>query len=401
MSKELALKPEDRQVSIIQNYTNEQIAVIKQHVAVGATNDELIYFLQVCKQQNLDPFSRQIYFVKRSGQMTIQTGIDGYRAMAEQTGRLAGIDEPTYEDGKPYPTKATITVWKFVQGQKVAFTASARWSEYFPGDKMGFMWKKMPYLMLGKVAEALALRKAFPKNLGGVYTEDEIAREIPTGSSVIPDSEPTEITKHQIDKINYLIKERGKDLAKMLKYYNRDKVEELTHGEAEQAIKLLESSPVAKKQTPTAPAIEQAPVAPEAVDGEVVEEMPAAGLTMKNTREQLIAEIQKISKEKRQFLSPLVAKYGKQKVEDLTKEELLFLYEILIEQPDLSKKKEGEPTTGIPGDVCQLINWYEGIDTKEWPQVIFDLKTDADEGKFRGYGAYPGLKEEIEKLPKG
>ena len=51
-----------------------------------------------------------------------------------------------------------------VEGQRVSFTASARWAEYVQANKDGqpvAMWKKMPYLMLAKVAEALSLRKAF------------------------------------------------------------------------------------------------------------------------------------------------------------------------------------------------------------------------------------------------
>ena len=69
-----------------------------------------------------------------------------------------------------------VTVYRMVSGQRVAFSASARWAEYAPQGSQGFMWQKMPFLMLGKVAEALALRKAFPLDLSGLYTQEEMAQ---------------------------------------------------------------------------------------------------------------------------------------------------------------------------------------------------------------------------------
>lgn len=168
------------------DFSTEQVDLIKRTICRGSTNDELALFVQQCKRTGLDPFSRQIHAVKRwdSTQnrdvMAIQTGIDGYRLIAERTGKYAGNDDPVFdsEDG-PNPKKATVTVWKMVDGTRAPFTRSARWTEFVQTKKDGTptkFWLKMPYLMLGKVAEALALRAAFPQELSGIYTWEEMGQ---------------------------------------------------------------------------------------------------------------------------------------------------------------------------------------------------------------------------------
>ena len=156
------------------NITPAQVDLIKSQIAKGATDDELKLFLHVADKSGLDPLSRQIYFIKRSGKMTIQTGIDGFRAVADRTGQYVGSSDPVFEDNGKIPAKATVTVNKVVGGIVGNFTATARWEEYYPGKSQGFMWDKMPHTMLGKCAEALALRKAFPAQLSGLYTGDEM-----------------------------------------------------------------------------------------------------------------------------------------------------------------------------------------------------------------------------------
>lgn len=170
------------------DFSQDQIELIKNTVAKGASNDELSLFLHQCKKTGLDPLSKQIYFQKRGGKMTILTGIDGYRLIAHRSGLYAGAD-PTIFDNEEDPKKATVTVYKIVAGVRCPFSATARWEQYFPGDAQGFMWRKMPHLMLEKCAEALALRKAFPAELSGVYTDAEMEqadRPIVTVSSPIP-----------------------------------------------------------------------------------------------------------------------------------------------------------------------------------------------------------------------
>lgn len=164
-------------------------------VAVGAIPkgtppDVIEFFSRCCAESRLSPFKRQIHIIKRwskdGDRYTIQTGIDGYRARADRTNLYAGNDEYRFDEGiteyemvkqnrKP-PITATATVYKAVAGTRCPFTATARWEEYYPGEKQGFMWDKMPFLMLGKCAEALALRKAFPDELAGIYTDEEMAQ---------------------------------------------------------------------------------------------------------------------------------------------------------------------------------------------------------------------------------
>lgn len=191
MPGELAIRPAQ--------LTAEQIELVKRTVAVGASDDELALFLYTAQRSGLDPLTKQVYCIKRGGKMSIQTGIDGYRAIAERSGTLAGIDDVVYDalSGATRPMKATVTVWRIVAGQRVSFTSSARWEEYvqcdYGGNPQG-LWKKMPFLMLGKCAEALALRKAFPHDLSGLYTHEEMMQ----ADGAQPAAAPVEPTPVQV-----------------------------------------------------------------------------------------------------------------------------------------------------------------------------------------------------------
>lgn len=178
--KEIAKK---REKDLI--FDAEKVRLIKRTIAKDATDDELELFLYQARRTGLDPLANQIYFQKYKERIAIITGIDGYRLVADRTGWYAGNDEPVFEGrvNQPYrdgafdaPAKASITVWKLVAGHRVPFTASAYWKEYWPGERKGHMWAKMPHVMLAKCAEAQALRKAFPADLSGVYTAEELSQ---------------------------------------------------------------------------------------------------------------------------------------------------------------------------------------------------------------------------------
>lgn len=195
-------------VQILNHYTPEQIDLVKRTICKGATDDELKLFMYQAHKAQLDPFAKQIYSVARydgkAGRevRTTQTGIDGFRLIAERTGKYEGQNGPWWcgKDGiwrdvwlaEEKPAAARVGVWK--AGAKEPTYGIAKWSEYVQTykDKQGNvmptgMWSKMPTNQLAKCAEALALRKAFPQELSGLYIEEEMEQ---AGDDLDKDIEP-------------------------------------------------------------------------------------------------------------------------------------------------------------------------------------------------------------------
>jgi phage recombination protein Bet len=163
-------------------WTPEQTQLISTTIAPGCSNDELRLFAYACQRTGLDPFSKQIYAIKRGGKMTIQAGIDGLRSIAERTGQLDGSetlwcgDDGVWTDvwlGSKPPAAAKTTIWR--KGAGHPFTGVARFQDYNAGQGL---WSKMGATMIAKCSEALALRKAFPADLSGVYSSDEMDQAV-------------------------------------------------------------------------------------------------------------------------------------------------------------------------------------------------------------------------------
>jgi phage recombination protein Bet len=169
-------------MSTITLWTPEQTQLISTTIAPGCSNDELRLFAYACQRTGLDPFSRQIYAIRRSGKMTIQAGIDGLRAIAERTGQLDGSetywcgDDGDWRDvwlGSKPPAAAKTIIHR--KGASHPFVGVARFADYNAGQGL---WSKMGATMIAKCSEALALRKAFPADMSGVYSTDEMDQAV-------------------------------------------------------------------------------------------------------------------------------------------------------------------------------------------------------------------------------
>ena len=185
----LAVRPDQTE------WTPAQAAVLQQSgISDEVTAAELSGFLHLCQRTQLDPFSRQIYLIGRWNKreqrkvFTPQTAIDGYRVVAHRvvaaSGEAFGYEDTQWCDASGRwrdvwlssdpPAATRVTVLR--NGQR--FPAIALYREYVQTNDYGVsgLWGKMPAGQLAKCAEALALRKAFPHDLAGVYTAEEMAQ---------------------------------------------------------------------------------------------------------------------------------------------------------------------------------------------------------------------------------
>lgn len=171
----------------VASFKDREMEQIRKSICKDGSDEDFEMFVRVCAHTGLNPFMKQIYPVFRNDKgvkrMTIQTSIDGFRLIAERTGRYSPGREATHVySEKGSLISSTSYVKKLTpDGTWHEVAATAHFNELCQryGDKLGQFWEKMPHVMLAKCAEAAALRRAFPAEMSQVYTKDEMEQATP------------------------------------------------------------------------------------------------------------------------------------------------------------------------------------------------------------------------------
>lgn len=246
---------------------------LQNSVFPGAKDESILLAVDYCKARKLDILKKPCHIVPMqvtlSGQRdnngndrkvwrdVIMPGIYEQRITAFRTGQMAGQDEPVFGNtvafkGIEAPEWCRVTVYRFINGERCAFSHTEYFSEACATTRDGLlnsMWRKRPRGQLAKCAEAGALRKAFPDELGGVITADEVNEEpinqhsatTPDNGTTVIDTQSVElITPEQIKEIENLVEVTGSNLAGLLAAAgNVPSIEKITKSNAEHAINRL------------------------------------------------------------------------------------------------------------------------------------------------------------------
>ena len=224
-----------------------RVESISNIICKGATPEEFQTFLMICSHTKLDPFLKQIYFIKRwDGRLKRevaqpQTSIEGLRLIADRSGRYApGHSAKFYYDKNGNLESAEAFVKKQTKdGTWHEISALVYMNEYFQTTKEGRamgLWGSKPRTMLAKVAESHALRKAFPAEMAGLYTREEMPHVDPDATQAVDivsapriQEAPVTMDESSLSELNTLLEECSESLAddikaKILNHYGVDEL---------------------------------------------------------------------------------------------------------------------------------------------------------------------------------
>jgi phage recombination protein Bet len=187
---------------------NTYLDSVKTSKGTPPSEADKINFVTFCLSNNLNPIKKQAYLMgydtKNGPSFSTIVSISGYTAIAMQTGLCAGIDQPRFNYNGNILDSCSITVYRLVKGEKCGFTGTAYYSERVGKKYDGSLtepWAKQPKTMLEKCAKAAALRNAFPDQLSGVYTEDEMPKADVEIEAKKPEPEIEYISPEQLQKL--------------------------------------------------------------------------------------------------------------------------------------------------------------------------------------------------------
>lgn len=245
---EIATISQNNQVSTI-NFSQDQVELVKRTVAKGSTDDELKMFLYLSQKYNLDPFAKEIWFIKYKDTPTIMTSRDGYLKIAQNNPDYEGlisfavcegdefsIDAANYSVSHRFGAKRgkVIGAWarcdRKGRNPQICFVP---FSEYAGTSNI---WKQYPSAMIQKVAEVFVLKRQF--TISGLVTTEELSAGETT--TTYQDSKPKTISPAQQRRIFAIANDLNvsKEVIQqiMLDKFNKKSTSELTTEEMEELI---------------------------------------------------------------------------------------------------------------------------------------------------------------------
>ena len=239
-------------------------------IFVGARPESIQLAISYCFARNLDILKKPVHIVPMyvkdavTGQSAmrdvIMTGISEIRTTASRTKQYAGQDAPAFSEAKEIdfngmkvnvPEFCTVTVYRVVNGERVAFSHT----EYFTEacaivnktKQLNSMWFKRPRGQLAKCAEAGALRKAFPEEIGGEITADEVSSESHASNFDNPNV-IEHITEDNTNRLNKAFAMTNTDIPALLKEYNVESISDLTNNDAASILEFKRNEVIEMKQ---------------------------------------------------------------------------------------------------------------------------------------------------------
>jgi len=214
-------------VSAIARLDARQIDVIKQTVAKGASDNELAMFLELAQRYQLDPFAREIWCVDMGGgSKTIMAGRDGYLAIANRHPAFDGMESDVVREGDTfsrsgagvehsYGAKRGNILGAYALVHRTDRTRPAYFFAPFAEyNSSKSAWKSYPSAMIIKVAESMALKRAF--SISGLVTQEEMDKQAPATATAGPVETPTWKLRWEQVQAQALAAEMGTDELKRL-----------------------------------------------------------------------------------------------------------------------------------------------------------------------------------------
>lgn len=169
--------------------------IIKRYICDKATDQEVFFFIQLCKAQNLNPFLREAYLIKYgAAPATMVVGKETFTKRADRlpqyNGFKAGIilvsnQQISYREGAFLQKgESLLGGWAeiFRKDRDNSVRIEVTLSEYEGRKQDGELnqqWKTKPATMIRKVALVQGLREAFPDEFASMYSEEEEVTAVP------------------------------------------------------------------------------------------------------------------------------------------------------------------------------------------------------------------------------